>query len=102
MTASRLTWGFARDGGLPFSNYLMHVDTYWEIPARALWFQGAIISLVGGRSILVHRGHCYCSGQRLHDRFDNIILTVHICGYYFWNVQYSTSNILSWTLASCY
>lgn len=47
MTASRLIWGFARDGGLPFSNYLMHVDTYWEVPARALWFQGAIISLVG-------------------------------------------------------
>lgn len=46
-TASRLTWGFARDGGLPFSNYLMHVDTYWKVPARALWSQGAIISLVG-------------------------------------------------------
>jgi choline transport protein len=46
-TASRLTWGFARDGGLPFSNYLMHVDSYWKVPARALWAQGAIISLVG-------------------------------------------------------
>lgn len=46
-TASRLTWGFARDGGLPFSTYLTHVDTYWNVPARALWAQGAIISLVG-------------------------------------------------------
>ncbi|KAJ5456096.1 uncharacterized protein N7458_003679 [Penicillium daleae] len=46
-TASRLTWGFARDGGLPFSNYLTHVDSYWKVPARALWAQGAIISLVG-------------------------------------------------------
>ena len=46
-TASRLTWGFARDGGLPFSTYLSHVDNYWKVPARALWFQGAIIALVG-------------------------------------------------------
>jgi amino acid transporter len=46
-TASRLTWGFARDGGLPFSQYLTHVDTYWKVPARALWAQGAVISLVG-------------------------------------------------------
>lgn len=34
------------DGGLPFSNYLMHVDIYWKAPAWALWAQGAIISLV--------------------------------------------------------
>ncbi|KFY78228.1 hypothetical protein V499_02544 [Pseudogymnoascus sp. VKM F-103] len=46
-TASRLTWGFARDGGLPFNNYLTHVDNYWKVPARALWFQGGIIGLVG-------------------------------------------------------
>lgn len=46
-TASRLTWGFARDGGLPFSDYLTHVDTYWKLPARALWAQGVIVSLVG-------------------------------------------------------
>lgn len=46
-TASRLTWGFARDGGLPFSRYLTHVDTYWKVPARALWFQGFLIALVG-------------------------------------------------------
>ena len=38
-TASRLTWGFARDGGLPFSNYFSHVDRYWLVPARALWGQ---------------------------------------------------------------
>lgn len=46
-TASRLTWGFARDGGLPFSNYLMHVDPYWRVPVRALWAQGALVALVG-------------------------------------------------------
>lgn len=46
-TASRLTWGFARDGGLPFSNYLMRVNPYWKAPVRALWTQGVIIGLVG-------------------------------------------------------
>jgi amino acid transporter len=46
-TASRLTWGFARDGGLPFSRYLSHVDPTWKAPVRGLWFQGALIALVG-------------------------------------------------------
>ncbi|PLN79369.1 amino acid permease family protein [Aspergillus taichungensis] len=46
-TASRLTWGFARDGGLPWSRYLTHVDPVWKVPARALWAQGVLIGLVG-------------------------------------------------------
>ncbi|KAL4768529.1 amino acid/polyamine transporter I [Aspergillus nidulans var. acristatus] len=46
-TASRLTWGFARDGGLPFSPYLAHIDTTWKAPVRALWMQGFLIALVG-------------------------------------------------------
>lgn len=46
-TASRLTWGFARDGGLPWSPYLSHVDRVWLVPARALWAQGFLIALVG-------------------------------------------------------
>lgn len=46
-TGSRLTWGFARDGGLPFSNYLMRVNPYWKAPVRAIWAQGIIIGLVG-------------------------------------------------------
>lgn len=46
-TASRLTWGFARDGGLPWSNYFAHVDPVWQVPARSLWGQGIIIGLVG-------------------------------------------------------
>ncbi|RMJ24571.1 hypothetical protein PHISP_04558 [Aspergillus sp. HF37] len=46
-TASRLTWGFARDGGLPWSRYLSHVDRTWLVPARTLWAQGFLISLVG-------------------------------------------------------
>lgn len=38
--------GFARDGGIFFGNYLSHIDTYWHAPVRAIWFQGALVSLV--------------------------------------------------------
>lgn len=46
-TGSRLTWGFARDGGLPWSRYLSHVDRVWKVPARALWTQAFLVGLVG-------------------------------------------------------
>ncbi|KXH43476.1 choline transport protein [Colletotrichum salicis] len=46
-TASRLTWGFARDGGMPWSSYFSGVNETWRVPARALWLQGAIIGVVG-------------------------------------------------------
>jgi choline transport protein len=46
-TASRLTWGFARDGGLPWSGYLSHVDATWKVPSHALWMQGILIALIG-------------------------------------------------------
>ena len=46
-TASRMTWGFARDGGIPWSAYFTYVDPVWKVPARSLWLQGLIIGLVG-------------------------------------------------------
>lgn len=46
-SASRLTWSFARDGGVPFSRYFSHVDEYWMMPVRALWLQAGITCLVG-------------------------------------------------------
>lgn len=46
-TGSRLTWGFTRDGGLPYSSYFSQVSSTWKVPARALWLQGAIIGLIG-------------------------------------------------------
>lgn len=46
-SASRLTWGFARDGGIPFSNYFSLIDQYWKAPIRALWLECGLISLVG-------------------------------------------------------
>lgn len=45
-TSSRLTWGFARDGGIPWSAYFSKVNETWKVPARALWLQGGLISLV--------------------------------------------------------
>lgn len=46
-TGSRLTWGFARDGGIPFSTYFAKVDSTWKVPARAIVLQGVIVALVG-------------------------------------------------------
>ena len=46
-TASRLTWGFARDGGVPWSNYFSHVDRDWKVPMRALWVEAFWIGLIG-------------------------------------------------------
>ena len=46
-TASRLTWSFARDGGVPFFNYFAKVDDYWRVPVRATWAQGVIAAIVG-------------------------------------------------------
>ncbi|KFY50287.1 hypothetical protein V495_00318 [Pseudogymnoascus sp. VKM F-4514 (FW-929)] len=46
-TASRLSWGFARDGGLPWSNYFANVNKTWKVPIRTLWANCAIVSLIG-------------------------------------------------------
>ncbi|KAG7109328.1 Choline transport protein like [Verticillium longisporum] len=46
-TASRLTWSFARDGGIPWSPYFSKVNETWRVPVRALWLQGGIIGLIG-------------------------------------------------------
>lgn len=46
-TGSRLTWGFARDGGIPWSAYFAHVDATWRAPARAMVLQGVVIGVVG-------------------------------------------------------
>lgn len=46
-TASRLTWGFARDGGLPWSQYFSNVNKTWKVPIRVLWANGVIAALIG-------------------------------------------------------
>ena len=46
-TATRMTWGFARDGGFPWSRYFSHVSPTWKAPIRATWAQGILTALVG-------------------------------------------------------
>lgn len=46
-SSSRLTWGFARDGGLPWHHYFTQIDESLKMPARALWLQSFVIALVG-------------------------------------------------------
>lgn len=44
---SRLCWSFARDGGLPFSKFLSHVDPRVEVPLRAHFVSCFIVTILG-------------------------------------------------------
>lgn len=44
---SRTLWAFARDGGLPCSKYLAHVDDKQHIPIRALLLSTVLLMLLG-------------------------------------------------------
>ena len=46
-TSSRLTWSFARDGGIPFHKFFAVVNDTWKVPVRAVWGQAVIIGVVG-------------------------------------------------------
>jgi len=41
-SASRMTFAFARDGGLPASGFLSHVSTRYRTPTYAIWTAAAI------------------------------------------------------------
>lgn len=45
-SVSRLTWAFARDDGLPFSNYFKHVDGQYRVPSRAIGLVSVVIVLL--------------------------------------------------------
>lgn len=45
-SVSRLTWAFARDDGLPFSQYFKHVDARYKIPIRSIALVGTVIMLL--------------------------------------------------------
>lgn len=47
VASGRIAWAFARDGGLPYSNYFSHVDTRMKFPARATLLALAFIGLYG-------------------------------------------------------
>ncbi|KAL9122705.1 MAG: hypothetical protein Q9187_000743 [Circinaria calcarea] len=46
-SASRLTWAFARDKGLPFPAYFSHVDKYYLIPVRAIGLITVVMFILG-------------------------------------------------------
>lgn len=43
---SRLTWAFARDKGLPFSEYFAHVNEHHRIPTRAVSLVAIVVVLL--------------------------------------------------------
>jgi choline transport protein len=45
-TASRQLWSFARDDGLPYSRWLSHVSTRWNVPVRSVLVSVVISSLL--------------------------------------------------------
>ena len=44
---SRLCWSFARDGGLPFSKFLSHVNPSVDVPLRAHFVSCVIVTVLG-------------------------------------------------------
>lgn len=45
-SASRQTWAFARDRGMPFSSFLAHVDTRSKLPLRSIAFCTVVTALI--------------------------------------------------------
>ena len=46
-SASRQTWAFARDNGLPFSGFLSHVDQRTALPLRSIFFCAIVSAVIG-------------------------------------------------------
>ncbi|KAH8700110.1 putative amino acid permease [Talaromyces proteolyticus] len=45
-SVSRLTWAFARDGGLPFSKFFVHIDGRFHVPFRSIGLVCAVVVLI--------------------------------------------------------
>ena len=45
-SVSRLTWAFARDKGLPFSDFFAHVDGHHQIPTRPISLVSVVVILL--------------------------------------------------------
>ncbi|TPX11722.1 uncharacterized protein E0L32_007459 [Thyridium curvatum] len=45
-TGSRLVWSFAKHGGLPFQNWIGHVDPALQVPVNAVYLTAIISSLI--------------------------------------------------------
>lgn len=46
-TASRMTWAFAKDGGLPAQSWLASIDVQHQVPLWSLMLNAVIISITG-------------------------------------------------------
>ncbi|MGB8638241.1 MAG: amino acid permease [Pseudolabrys sp.] len=59
-SCSRMMYAFARDGGLPFSDVLRHVDPQLRTPGAAIWVGGvlAIVATLYGGAFLVLSTGC--------------------------------------------
>ncbi|MBL8895758.1 MAG: amino acid permease [Rhizobiales bacterium] len=58
-SCSRMMYAFARDGGLPFSNALRHVNPQHRTPGAAIWVGGilsVIATLYGGAFLVLSTG----------------------------------------------
>jgi choline transport protein len=47
LSTSRTAWAFARDGGMPFSEYFAHIDTKHQVPVRMCILLTALQALLG-------------------------------------------------------
>jgi amino acid transporter len=45
-SVSRLTWAFARDGGLPFSNFFSQIDNRFHVPFRSIGLVCGVVVLL--------------------------------------------------------
>lgn len=45
-SVSRLTWAFARDDGLPFSDFFKHINGSYKVPIRAIALVSVVIVLL--------------------------------------------------------
>ncbi|EED24605.1 amino acid permease, putative [Talaromyces stipitatus ATCC 10500] len=45
-SVSRLTWAFARDGGLPFSKFFAHIDSRFHVPFRSIGLVCMVVVLL--------------------------------------------------------
>lgn len=47
LVGSRQTFAFARDGALPFSQYLNRINGYTRTPVNTVWFDAALVLAIG-------------------------------------------------------
>ena len=72
---SRTAWAFARDRGLPFSNFLSHVGTRSQVPFRAIMLSVIIQVLLG----LINIGSYYAFAAFVNSAAVTLYITYVCC-----------------------